>query len=266
MYNKKTVLKTEELGIGYKGDLLIGGLGLTLSEGEVTALVGGNGIGKSTLLKTLTGELRPIEGKVFLSGKDLRRYSSKELARELSIVTTSTMLAGGLKVREVVGMGRHPHTGMFGFMRDEDKKMVEEAMERVGISYKADSYISELSDGERQKTMIARAIAQNTPVIILDEPFSFLDVAARIEILSLLKTIAEESGKTVLFSTHDVSQALRMCDRIWMVTPDRHITDTTPKEAVESGMIGQLFDNANVEFDKSQMDFVRKGSVFRNDI
>lgn len=100
MYNKKTVLKTEELGIGYKGDLLIGGLDLTISEGEVTALVGGNGIGKSTLLKTLTGELRPIEGKVFLSGKDLRRFSSKELARELSIVTTSTMLAGGLKVRK----------------------------------------------------------------------------------------------------------------------------------------------------------------------
>lgn len=253
-----TVLSTENLSIGYKGNALIEGLNLKLEKGLVTALVGKNGIGKSTLLKTLTRELPAVKGEIFLSGKNIKYYSQRDLAKELSIVTTSSVTAGGLKVKEVVEMGRHPYTGMLGLLRSDDKLIVESAIKQVGIEYKTESYVSELSDGERQKVMIARAIAQDTPVIILDEPFSFLDVASRIEILSLLKEIAKESDKTVLFSTHDVSQALRMCDRLWMLTPERNLYDSTPRIAVTEGIINDLFENPTVVFDKSQMDFVKR--------
>lgn len=191
-----------------------------------------------------------------LMDKVISSYSRRELSKLLTIVTTESVLAGGLKVRELVSLGRQPYTGLFGRLSKEDREITETAMRHAGILYKADSYIGELSDGERQKAMIAKAIAQDTPLIILDEPFSFLDVAARIEIMSLLNKLARDKGKSVLLSSHDVSQSLRMSDILWLMTPDKEIMAGTPEQLIESGEIEHLFNVPCVKFSKSQNDFV----------
>lgn len=250
-------ISASDLSIGYKNRPIATGLSLEVNPGEVTALLGPNGAGKSTLIKTITGELSPIKGRVELFGRPLESYSRKELAKTLAIVTTEPIQAGGLTVRELVGLGRQPHTGFFGRLSETDARSVESAMKRVGISHKATSYVAELSDGERQKTMIAKAIAQDTPLIVLDEPFSFLDVGARIEILSLLLSIAA-TGKAVLYSSHDVSQALRMATRVMLLTHDKSLVSGTPEQLMADGNIARLFDNENVVFSPTEKDFIAK--------
>lgn len=261
MENTTSPLFTSDLAIGYKGKPVASDISLTLQRGKVTSLLGCNGVGKSTLLKTITGELPPVNGSVTLMGKDINSYSRRELSKLFTIVTTESVLAGGLKVRELVSLGRQPYTGLFGRLTKEDREITETAMKQAGILYKADSYIGELSDGERQKAMIAKAIAQDTPLIILDEPFSFLDVAARIEIMSLLNKLARDKDKAVLLSSHDVSQSLRMSDILWLMTPDKGIVAGTPEQLIESGMIEHLFDISGVRFSKSQNDFVANSTI-----
>lgn len=255
MRTDQPAVKISDLTVGYNGNIVASGLSFTLSAGSITALIGANGIGKSTILKTITGELPPLKGKVELNGKLLCTYTRKELSHIFSIVTTDPVFAGGLTVRELVQLGRHPHTGVFGRLSRHDKEMAELAMDRVGIAHKSSNYVAELSDGERQKAMIAKALAQDTPLIFLDEPFSFLDVSARIEILSLLRMFAR-SGKTILFSTHDVSQALRMASGILLFTSDRKIISGTPEELIKRGSLDNLFKNDKIVFSPSQNDFV----------
>ena len=246
------------LSIGYKGNAFINGINLQLKKGEVLSLLGANGIGKSTLLKTITGEIPPIEGNITIKNKHIADYSQKELSKIIAIVTTERVFAGGLRVSELVSLGRHPHTGFFGKLSEYDIKIVNNAMRVVGITHKKDSFVAELSDGERQKTMIARAIAQKTPIIILDEPFSFLDTASRIEIFNLLKQISKETETGILLSSHDVSQAVRMSDRICIVTSNRKIHIGSPSEIIHNNYISTLFDNDKIIFDKSQSDFISK--------
>lgn len=249
-------IEAENLAIGYDGNPLTSGLDLTLRGGIVTALLGSNGTGKSTLIKTLSGDLAAIEGSVRLGGRPVMEIPRKEKARMLALVTTGSGMTGGLRVRELVELGRHPHTGYFGRISGADREAVERAMQAVGISHKRDSFVASLSDGERQKTMIARALAQECPVVIMDEPFSFLDVSARIEILSMLRKIAAERGTAILYSTHDVAQAMRMADYAWMFFPDRRLTCGTPASLMESGAIDRLFDNPAIRFSRTQHDFV----------
>jgi iron complex transport system ATP-binding protein len=249
-------LSTKDLSVGYGKTPLLTDLNLSLAAGEVVALLGRNGAGKSTLLKSVTGELRLMSGSVNIDGMEIEHYSRRRLAEKVAIVTTDRMMAGGMTVKEIVGMGRHPHTGIFGLFSDEDRRVVATAMDAVGISYKRDSYFAELSDGERQKCMIARALAQQSPIIILDEPFSFLDPSARIEIMSLLKGIARERDAAVLLSSHDVAQAVRMADKIWLLTADRRIVADTPSNLVKEGWMTRMFDNKNIIFDATQHDFV----------
>ncbi len=192
-------------------------------------------------------------------GKTLDSYSKKELAKMLAIVTTDPIQAGGLTVRELVGLGRQPHTGFFGRLSETDRKTVESAMSKTGISHKAEEYVAELSDGERQKTMIAKAIAQDTPVIVLDEPFSFLDVAARIEILSLLGSISA-TGKAILYSSHDVSQALRMASKLMLFTRDRQLVCGTPSQVIANGDLAKLFDSESVVFSHTENDFIARNN------
>lgn len=252
---KTTLLHTENLVVGY-GKGLLPPVSAALSAGDVIALLGANGIGKSTLLKTLSGELRPVAGKVFIGDDDLASVPRKRLSRSLAIVTTDTTGAGGLTVRQTVSLGRHPYTGFLGQLSEEDRKIVDQSMMHTGISYKADEYFARLSDGEKQKTLIARALAQETKIILLDEPFSFLDTASRIEILSLLKKAAAEKGIGVLFSSHDVSQALRMASGIWMLTNDREFIQGSPDFLVRTNSISRMFDNRGIVFDASQNDFI----------
>lgn len=254
----KELLTTYNLEVGYKRKKVLSNIDLVINSGEVVTILGANGIGKSTLIKTLTGEISPIGGQVIVAGKPIESYTQKELSKHIAIVTTDKVQAGGLKVIELINLGRHPHTGYFGRLADKDIQIVRKAMNDVGIAHKENSYLSELSDGERQKVMIARAIAQQTPIIILDEPFSFLDTASRIEILSLLKNICRTDNVGILLSSHDVSQAMRMSDRIVLVDKDREITVGTPYDLICNNKIQNMFNNPDIIYDKSQSDFILK--------
>ena len=254
----KELLTTYNLEVGYKKKKVLSNIDLVIHSGEVVTILGANGIGKSTLIKTLTGEISPIGGQVIVVGKPIESYTQKELSKHIAIVTTDKVQAGGLKVVELINLGRHPHTGYFGRLADKDVEIVRKAMNDVGIAHKENSYLSELSDGERQKVMIARAIAQQTPLIILDEPFSFLDTASRIEILSLLKNLCRTEDVGILLSSHDVSQAMRMSDRIVLVDKDREITVGTPADLICNNKIQNMFNNPDIIYDKSQSDFVLK--------
>ena len=262
MMSGNIAVQTEDLVIGYRKIVVARDLNLSLQKGLVTALLGKNGVGKSTLIKTITGVLPPLAGTVSVNGIDIRNLKRKQLAKTMALVSTEPDLAGGLTVREVVALGRQPFTDMFDRLEKSDLRIVEEALLSTGISHKAESYVADLSDGERQKTMIARALAQNSSIIIMDEPFSFLDVEGKIELLSLLKKIACENDSAILFSTHDVSQALRMADRIWMFADNgedqKIIMDRNPKHLMASGDINLLFKSENIKLDPSQNDFIAK--------
>lgn len=255
------MLKIENVSIGYKKKAIVEGINLSLSEGKVTAMLGANGTGKSTLIKTISGNLKALQGIIELEGKSLDTYTRKEIARQMAVVTTDSEMAGGLRVEELVALGRIPYTGALGKLGDSDRKIIKDAMEMVGILHKRDTYVSNLSDGERQKAMIARGIAQDTPLLIMDEPFSFLDVAARIEILLLLKEIAKKENKAILYSTHEVTQALRMVEKIWMFLSDesgKKIVEGSPEEMIAKGYPDHLFDSESISFDPLMRDFIPK--------
>lgn len=250
---------TTNLEIGYsrRRKPVLRALNLTLEPGQVVCMVGGNGIGKSTLLKTLGAELRPLSGSVEMNGKPLSSYSRRGLAQLMALVTTDTTMAGGLTVEEIVRMGRHPHLGFFTPNRHGDA-IVTQAIEDVGLLHKLTTRFSCLSDGEKQKTMIARALAQQTAVILLDEPFSFLDAGARVDIMRLLKEQARSRQCAVLLSTHDVAQALRMADCIWLITADGRMIADTPQAIKDSEAIHHLYSSENITFDPIQNDFISR--------
>lgn len=253
------VILTEALRFGYGGSSISAPVDFTLDSGIVTAIIGRNGIGKSTFIKTITGRLPIIVGKVLIDNKPLDQLSRKEIASRISLVSTSKGLEGGLRLHEFVALGRTPYTGLLGILSENDRLMISEAIDAVGINHKKECFVGELSDGEHQKAQIARALAQDTPIIIMDEPFSFLDVASRIEILALLKDIASAQNKAILYSTHEVSQALKMADRIALfLKGDDGLTEMvedTPDNLIEGGYIDRIFESKRVAFDRNIKDF-----------
>lgn len=253
-------LHTDNLSIGYKYSIA-DHLHLDLYSGEVTTLIGANGIGKSTLMRTLCGDLKPLNGNVSILNKSISSISPRQLARKLAIVDTSTGMIGGLRVHECVELGRQPYTGLFGLLQHEDKEKCIKAMEQTGISYKADAYMSELSDGERQKAMIARALAQDTPLLFLDEPFSFLDPAGRLEIMALLTDIANKEHKAILLTCHDVALSLRMANKLWLFLRNGKLLSLTPQEALTSGVLEQLYDSDKVVFSARYGDYIIKKHI-----
>ena len=253
------ILSTYDLAVGYRNGkqkvTLLKGLNLSLMIGELVVLIGQNGAGKSTLLRTLTCDERPLEGTICNFNENLLEMSQKDRSRLIGLVSTERVQAGALTVRELVGLGRQPHTGFLGRLDDEDREIVKQAMEDAGIIGKADEYMASLSDGERQKAMIARALAQQTPIIILDEPTAFLDVASRIETMRLLQTLAHERGKAVLLSSHDISQSLMLADELWLITTDRQVLTGSPKELVADGAMERLFTNRSIHFNPQILDY-----------
>lgn len=205
----------EQLSVGYKGfPPVVSNINVEIKSGELTCLIGSNGIGKSTLLKTLTGFLPKLSGRLLLDGRDINMLSQRERAKYISIVLTYKSDVQNLSVTEMVGMGRMPYTGFWGKLNANDQTIVAEAIEMVGIEHLRNRMIQTLSDGERQKVMIAKALAQQTPVILLDEPTSFLDFPSKVEMLQLLHRLAKETNKVVFLSTHDLELALRIADRL----------------------------------------------------
>ena len=209
------------LSVGYKvGHAVVSDINLTLQSGKLACLIGANGVGKSTLLKTLTGFLPKLEGSLLLDGKDISEFSQRALARQISIVLTQKPDVQNLTVEEIVGLGRSPYTGFFGKLHANDQQIVDESITAVGIEKLKNRMIQTLSDGERQKVMIAKALAQQTPVIFLDEPTAFLDFSSKVETFQLLQRMAHEMGKLVLLSTHDLELAVRFSDTLLQVNGD----------------------------------------------
>lgn len=209
------------LSVGYKvGHTVVSDINLTLQSGQLACLIGENGVGKSTLLKTLTGFLPKLEGSLLLDGKDISEFSQRALARQISIVLTQKPDVQNLTVEEIIGLGRSPYTGFFGKLHANDQQIVDESIIAVGIEKLKNRMIQTLSDGERQKVMIAKALTQQTPIIFLDEPTAFLDFSSKVETFQLLQRMAHEMGKLVLLSTHDLELAVRFSDTLLQVNGD----------------------------------------------
>ena len=254
-----TILSTCDLAVGYRNGkqetVLLKDLNLALERGKLVALLGQNGAGKSTLLRALTCDERPIGGTIMADGKNLLEMSQKDRSRLIGLVSTERIQAGALTVTELVGLGRQPHTGFLGRLDDEDREIVRQSMTDAGIIAKAGEYMASLSDGERQKAMIARALAQQMPIIILDEPTAFLDVASRIETMRLLQNLAHDRGKAVLLSSHDISQSLMLADELWLITTDRQVLTGTTRQLVDEGAMNRLFENREIHFNPQILDY-----------
>lgn len=254
--NKQAIISAKNISIGYpktrhKGkDSLYEDLSFDLYRGELVCLLGANGAGKSTLLRTISASQAALNGNIYFNNKDITTYPEKELSQHLGVVLTDKTSAGGLLVRELVELGRYPYTGFFGQLNNQDKEIVQKVMVDVGILHKSDAYVAELSDGERQKVMIAKALAQECPVIILDEPTAFLDVESQIEIMNLLHDLAMKQDKTILLSTHDISLALLLADRLWLLSREKGLISGITEDIVLSGMMDELFKGENIVFDR----------------
>ena len=221
----------------------------SLNKGELTCLIGPNGIGKSTLLRTVAAFQPFLGGEILIDGRPSSEYSSAELSRLISVVLTDNSSICNLSVFDVVSMGRMPYTGFWGRLKPADRRIVNECMELVGIQHLASQMIDTLSDGERQKTMIAKAIAQQTPVILLDEPTAFLFYPNKVGVMMLLRRLAHEQGKAVLLSVHDIDLALQVADMVWLMDENGNITAGTPSQLCSEGLIETHIIGNNIRFD-----------------
>ncbi len=214
------MIELRNLTTGYGRRAVATNLNAALRPGRLTCLLGPNGVGKSTLLRTLCGFQPPLEGQILIDGRDAATMTRKEMSRTIGIVLTERPDVADMCAAEMVAMGRTPYTGFWGSLRAEDKKQVDEALRLVGIEALADRMVHTLSDGERQKVMIAKALAQDTPLILLDEPTAFLDFPSKVETLRLLRRLAHEAGKTIFLSTHDLEMAIQLADDLWLLSTE----------------------------------------------
>lgn len=253
MNRRNKTIEVRGLATGYstsKGDKCVtSGLDAVLYSCELTCLLGPNGAGKSTLLRTLAGFQKPLAGTVSVSGRLLSDYSSRELSRTISVVLTEKPLLENMDVETLVGLGRAPYTGFWGRLGHGDREAVENAMTLAGIMGLRHRMVRSLSDGERQKAMIAKAFAQETPVIFLDEPTAFLDYPSKVEIMLLLYSLAHKMEKTVFMSTHDLDMAMQLSDRIWLMDRNLGVRTGTHEDLVRSGDIERYFKRPGITFD-----------------
>lgn len=250
---KETSLRLVNLVTGYvtrRGQKIIGeNLNAEMEPGQLICLLGPNGAGKSTLLKTLSGFLAPLGGTVLLQGRNLMEYSDRELSRSIGVVLTERLTVSSMKVKELVSLGRSPYTGFWGRLADDDWKVVEDAIRMVGIDNLTERMVGTLSDGERQKAMIAKALAQQTPVIFLDEPTAFLDYPSKVEVMRLLHTLSRNEGKTIFMSTHDLELALQIADRAWLLDKQHGLVTGVPEDLALSGELARYFERPGIHFD-----------------
>ena len=245
----------QDLTIGYhtkEGQKVVAqGLNASLKGGELTCLLGQNGIGKSTLLRTLSA-FQPALGGNVLMGKSLSALTDKERSHLIGVVLTEKPDVRNMTTEELVGMGRSPYTGFWGTLDQDDKTIVAEAIRLVGIEKLQGRMIHTLSDGERQKVMIAKALAQQTPVIYLDEPTAFLDFPSKVETLQLLRRLAKEQEKTIFLSTHDVELAIQMADTIWLMETDG-LSIGTPRQLADNGILSRFIERDGIEFNRENL-------------
>lgn len=253
MMTDRTILQTNNLSIGYRQGrrpdrIVADGLGLALKAGKLVCLLGPNGVGKSTLLRTLAGMQAALDGRILVDGQSLDSFRPGALARTLSVVLTEQVNPGLMTSYALVALGRYPYTNWRGSLTESDKAIIRHSIESVGAVSLANRPVSELSDGERQKVMIARALAQEPKVMLLDEPTAYLDLPRRVEMMQILRRLAHDGGRAILLSSHDLDLALRNADVIWLMANGR-IEIGAPEDLVLSGVFAKAFAAEGVEFD-----------------
>lgn len=250
---QKPLLHTKGLMIGYrsgkaKHKVVAGPLNLDLYAGQLICLLGPNGCGKSTLLRTIAGLQQPLDGVIELQNNAISTLKPAQIAKLISLVLTDNVRAGNLDVYSLISLGRYPHSGWLGILNQQDKDIIDHA---IKVTFTADFVgrkVDSLSDGETQKVMLARAIAQDTPLVILDEPTAHLDLPSRIQLMRLLHQLAKEINKAILISTHELDLALQVADQIWLMS-DGQLSAGLPEELVLNGSFQQAFDKDGIAFD-----------------
>lgn len=244
-------IELHDVTLGYGERVLMADASVGFGWGELTALIGRNGTGKSTLLRTIAALAKPQKGHITIGGMDASELTMREVASRIAFVSTEDVRVQNLHVWDVVSLGRAPYTNWVGRLTEEDKTKVRESLRLVGMEHFADASMDSLSDGERQRVMIARALAQDTPIILLDEPTAFLDLPNKYEICLLLKRLAHKEGKCILFSTHDLSIAIEICDTIAVIEGGKFHYGTA-EMLMEEGVMQRIFNSTQIEFDRER--------------
>ena len=254
------ILTTLNLSIGYLGKKeevlrIADNLNLAVRKGELLCLLGPNGTGKSTLIRTLAGMQKPLAGSISLNHSPLSELSPRERARQVSVVLTDTVGSGLMTVYSLVALGRHPRTNWTGALTRQDRERILWSLEAVDAQHLAPRYLSELSDGERQKVMIARALAQETPLMLLDEPTAFIDLPRRVELMRLLRDLAHRENLSIVLSTHDLDLAIRTADRLWLITDNGEVQEGIPEVLALNRKIASAFASDKLDWDDEQGSF-----------
>lgn len=259
--NKHIILKSDKLAIGYtfkkRQKLIAKNINISLEKGKLICLLGKNGIGKSTLLRTISKVQAALSGDLYIDGAKIEQISAKALAQKMSLVLTERIPESNLTVYELIALGRQPYTNWIGNITAKDEQHIYTAIEQVNIENLKDQKCDELSDGQLQKVMIARALAQNTELIILDEPTAHLDIHHKIEVFNLLQTLVKDLGKTIITSTHEVQLALQLADALWLMTEQQFTTGNT-QDLIDNGYLDTLFSSELVQFDSKTKQFIVK--------
>lgn len=249
--NKTIEIKSLSIGYPAKKDtkVVATNINASIHKGELTCLLGANGIGKSTLLRTLSAFQPKLSGEILIQGKDLEEYTDSELSHIIGVVLTDRLDIRNMTAEELIGLGRSPYTGFWGTLNKEDREIVKQAIGQIKIEDLAHRMVHTLSDGERQKVMIAKALAQETPVIFLDEPTAFLDFSSKVEIMQLLHRLSRDTHKTIFLSTHDLELALQIADKLWVMDKTQGLTVGTPEDLSLNGDLSTFFARKGITFD-----------------
>lgn len=258
-------IRLSDVTTGYKGYPVTKDISAYLQAGELTCLLGPNGAGKSTLLKTLCAFISPLSGEILIEGTNIKQLTASKLARNIAVVLTTRPATIHTTVEELVSIGRSPYTSFFGGLRPADNDVVDEAIRLVGIESLRHRYVNTLSDGERQKALIAKALAQQTRIVFLDEPTAFLDYPSKVEIMKLLFDIAHKENKTIFMSTHDLELALQIADKIWLLDKRRGLEIGIPEDLAYRGLLSEYFERGGLKFNYTtglfEIEQERRGEV-----
>lgn len=259
------IICIRDLSVGYQDGpekrKVLSNLNFSVMPGELIGIIGQNGIGKSTLLRTITRLQQPITGEILIQDKDISGYNRTDFSQKVSFVSTEIVKLNHCTVHDLVAFGRSPYTNWFGKFSQKDENIINEAIEMVGLSSLASRNINQISDGERQRVMIARTLAQDTDIIVLDEPTAFLDLPNKFEVIHLLSELTRKKGKTILFSSHDLTIAMKEADKLWLIMPDKFI-DGSPEDLVLQHKISDIFKQSRLKFDPKKGDFsIRRKQV-----